>query len=90
MYQCDRKGVLVPEAILSDWYIKLALYLPATYGAEGYYTIVFGGSSASIKNNILALMIIIGTTLLLSLGAVAAKRQWNTQPLVIYHGKGTG
>lgn len=73
--QLVTSGVLVPKAMLSDWYIKLASFLPATYGAEGYYTIVFGGSSASIKDNILSLLIIIVVTLLISFGAVAAKRQ---------------
>lgn len=72
--QLVTSGVLVPRAMLSDFYNKFAAFLPATYGAEGYYTIIFGGSSESISNNISSLGIIIGVTLVISVGAVAVRR----------------
>lgn len=71
--QLVTSGVLVPRALLSDFYSKLAAFLPATYGADGYYTIIFGGSSESISNNISSLGIIIGVTLAISIGAVAVR-----------------
>lgn len=71
--QLVTSGVLVPKDMLSDFYNKLATFLPATYGADGYYTIIFGGSSESIGNNISSLGIIIGVTLAISFGAVAIR-----------------
>ncbi|MBE1555357.1 YhgE/Pip domain-containing protein [Sporosarcina limicola] len=72
--QLVTSGVLVPKALLSDWYGKVATFLPATYGADGYYTIIFGGSSTSIGENIQSLFIIVIVTLIISAGAVAIKR----------------
>lgn len=71
--QLVTSGVLVPTTMLSNFYSKLAAFFPATYGADGYYTIIFGGSSESIVNNISSLGIIIGATLVISFSAVAIK-----------------
>lgn len=71
--QLVTSGVLVPRAMLSDGYIKVGSLLPATYGADGYYTIIFGGTSSSINENILSLALIIIVTLSISLGAVTIK-----------------
>lgn len=75
--QLVTSGVLVPKAMLSDWYINVASFLPATYGADGYYTIVFGGSSTSIFNNIQSLLVIIAVTLTVSIIMIALKRKNN-------------
>jgi len=80
--QLVTSGVLVPKAMLSDFYNKLAAFLPATYGADGYYTIIFGGSSESISNNISSLGIMIGVTLAISIGAVALR---NTKKATYKH-----
>ena len=73
--QLVTSGVLVPKIMLSDWYIKVASLLPATYGADGYYTIVFGGNSSSIAENISSLLIIILVTTALSIIAVLIRKQ---------------
>ncbi len=72
--QLDTSGVLVPNAMLSDFYHRLASLLPATYGADGYYTIIFGGSSESLRNNSSSLAIIIAVTLVIASIAVALKK----------------
>lgn len=72
--QLVTSGVLVPKAMLSDFYIQLASLLPATYGADGYYTIIFGGNAESLSSNSGSLGIIIAVTLAISIVAVAVKR----------------
>ncbi|WP_285396497.1 ABC transporter permease [Lysinibacillus sp. fls2-241-R2A-57] len=72
--QLVTSGVLVPQAMLSDFYNKLASLLPATYGADGYYTIIFGGSSDNLISNSSSLGIIIAVTLAISTMVVAFKR----------------
>lgn len=73
--QLVTSGVLVPKALLSEWYIKISSLLPATYGADGYYTILFGGNSSNIIENIQHLLSIICITLLVALGATAVKHK---------------
>ncbi|KOP80428.1 hypothetical protein AMS59_03300 [Lysinibacillus sp. FJAT-14745] len=72
--QLVTSGALVPQAMLSDFYNKLALLLPATYGADGYYTIIFGGSTDNIISNCGSLGIIIAVTLGISATVVALKK----------------
>jgi len=72
--QLVTSGVLVPNVMLSDFYHRLASFLPATYGADGYYTIIFGGSSESLTNNSSSLGIIIAITLAIATVAVALKK----------------
>ncbi|MGE7090367.1 YhgE/Pip domain-containing protein [Lysinibacillus sp. NPDC048646] len=72
--QLVSSGVLVPKVMLSDFYIRLASLLPATYGADGYYTIIFGGNADSLSANSRSLAIIIAITLTISIVAVALKR----------------
>lgn len=72
--QLVTSGVLVPRKVLSPFYESIAKFLPATYGADGYYTIVFGGADGNIKANLLALLIIAGVSLILSVGLVAIRK----------------
>ncbi|KOS63387.1 ABC transporter permease [Lysinibacillus agricola] len=72
--QLVTSGVLVPQVMLSDFYNKLSSLLPATYGADGYYTIIFGGSSDNLMSNSSSLGIIIAVTLAISTAVVALKR----------------
>lgn len=72
--QLVTSGVLVPNVMLSDFYHRLASFLPATYGADGYYTIIFGGSSESLTNNSSSLGMIIAVTLAIATVAVALKK----------------
>lgn len=73
--QLVTSGVLVPRSMLSDWYFKIGSFLPATYGADGYYTIIFGGTDASITSNHLALLVIVAASLCISLLTVWIKRK---------------
>lgn len=73
--QLVTSGVLVPKALLSESYIKIASFLPATYGADGYYTILFGGNYANITDNIQHLLWIICVTLLASFVATVVKQK---------------
>lgn len=72
--QLVTSGVLVPNAMLSDFYHRLASLLPATYGADGYYTIIFGGNTESLISNSSALGMIIVVTLAIAIIAVALKK----------------
>ncbi|MEK5333117.1 YhgE/Pip domain-containing protein [Lysinibacillus sp. FSL W8-0992] len=81
--QLVTSGVLVPNAMLSDFYHRVASLLPATYGADGYYTIIFGGSSESLIHNSSSLAIIIAVTLVVATVAVALKRPKMEQKLSV-------
>lgn len=72
--QLVTSGVLVPNALLSEFYHRLASLLPATYGADGYYTIIFGGNTESLISNSRALGMIIVVTLAIAIIAVALKK----------------
>jgi len=72
--QLVTSGALVPQAMLSDFYNKLASLLPATYGADGYYTIIFGGSTDNLMSNCSSLGMIIAATLAISTIVVALKK----------------
>jgi uncharacterized phage infection (PIP) family protein YhgE len=43
--QLVTSGVIVPKTMLSSFYQTVGSYLPATYAADGYYTVIFGGES---------------------------------------------
>lgn len=77
--QLVSSGAIVPRELLSDFYQKLGGVLPGTYGANGYFTIVFGGGD--IQSDFKILCMIIGVTLILSLllvvikGKIAARKR---------------
>ncbi|WP_025115005.1 YhgE/Pip domain-containing protein [Lysinibacillus fusiformis] len=71
--QLVTSGVLVPKTMLSEGYKQLAAMLPATYGADGYYTIIFGGSADNLLQNSSSLGIIILVTLAFATVTVAIK-----------------
>lgn len=79
--QLVTSGVLVPKEMLSDFYFKLANLLPATYGADGYFTIIFGGSTESLRKNIGSLGMIIAVTLVISIIVVAVKHSKSPTPV---------
>lgn len=72
--QLVTSGVLVPNALLSEFYHRLASLLPATYGADGYYTIIFGGNTESLISNSSSLGMIIVVTLAIAIVAIALKK----------------
>lgn len=58
--QLVSSGVMVPRAMLSQTYQTIGGLFPATYAANGYYTIIFGGGN--ISSDLIYLLIIIGIT----------------------------
>ncbi|GIN97140.1 hypothetical protein J6TS1_30100 [Siminovitchia terrae] len=72
--QLVTSGVLVSRELLANGYHTLASFLPATYGADGYYSIVFGGNSAMLTHDIAYLWLVTGVTFILGIVAVAVRR----------------
>ncbi|MEC2075085.1 YhgE/Pip domain-containing protein [Metabacillus fastidiosus] len=66
--QLVTSGVIVPRAMLSGFYQGLGGYLPATYAAEGYYNIIFGGTG--MGNVLVILLLITAVTLFIAAGRV--------------------
>ncbi|EEL52460.1 ABC-2 type transporter [Bacillus cereus Rock3-44] len=66
--QLVSSGVIVPHAMLSKTYQTIGELFPATYAAEGYFAIVFGGGD--LKGNIISLLFIIVVTQIVALIAV--------------------
>ncbi|MFK4294279.1 YhgE/Pip-like protein [Bacillus sp. RC240] len=62
--QLVSSGVIVPHAMLSKTYQTIGELFPATYAANGYYTIIFGG--ISLEENIISLLLIILVTQLVA------------------------
>ncbi|MCU5225619.1 YhgE/Pip domain-containing protein [Bacillus tropicus] len=58
--QLVSSGVIVPHEMLSKTYQTIGELFPATYAANGYYTIVFGG--VSLERNIISLLVIVLVT----------------------------
>ncbi|MBG9693423.1 hypothetical protein ABD91_22025 [Lysinibacillus sphaericus] len=71
--QLVTSGVLLPKTMLSEGYKQIAAMLPASYGADGYYTIIFGGSADNLLQNSSSLGIIILVTLTIATVTVAIK-----------------
>jgi YhgE/Pip-like protein len=63
--QLVTSGVIVPKAMLSGFYQMIGSYLPATYAADGYYTVIFGGGN--LANDMIILLVISAVTLFIAL-----------------------
>jgi len=72
--QLVTSGVLVSKELLSTGYQKLATVLPATYGADGYFTIAFGGPDGALTQPIQSLLLILGVTVLVTVVTVLLKK----------------
>lgn len=69
--QLVSSGVIVPHEMLSKTYQTIGELFPATYAANGYYTIIFGGTG--LGDNIISLSLIILVTKLVSVIALSIK-----------------
>ncbi|MBJ8084269.1 ABC transporter permease [Bacillus cereus group sp. N14] len=69
--QLVSSGVIVPHEMLSKTYQTIGELFPATYAANGYYTIIFGG--ISLEKNIISLLVIILVTQLIAVITVSIK-----------------
>ena len=63
--QLVTSGVIVPKVMLSNFYQTVSSYLPATYAADGYYTVIFGGES--LTTDMITLLLISAVTLFVAL-----------------------
>jgi uncharacterized phage infection (PIP) family protein YhgE len=67
--QLVTSGAIVPQTLLSDAYQWVGTFLPATYGAEGYFNIIFGGGNLIVDfKHLLGILII---ALLITTGKIA-------------------
>ncbi|EEK75300.1 MULTISPECIES: YhgE/Pip domain-containing protein [Bacillus] len=69
--QLVSSGVIVPHEMLSKTYQTIGELFPATYAANGYYTIIFGG--VNLEKNIISLLFIILVTQLVAGIAIVIK-----------------
>ncbi|GAB6432760.1 hypothetical protein bcgnr5390_52570 [Bacillus luti] len=69
--QLVSSGVIVPHEMLSKTYQTIGGLFPATYAANGYYTIIFEG--ISLEKNIISLLVIILVTQLVAVITVSIK-----------------
>lgn len=72
--QLATSGALVPRTLLSETYQRIGDFLPATYGANGYFNYIYGGEA--INQDIRFLAYMIGWTLLTSVIVVLCKALW--------------
>lgn len=56
--QLVSSGAIVPRELLSMFYTRLGDVLPATYGVNGYFSIIYGGGN--IMNELIHLLVMIG------------------------------
>ncbi|MEI5893923.1 hypothetical protein DXB51_16425 [Bacillus cereus] len=69
--QLVSSGVIVPHEMFSKTYQTIGELFPATYAANGYYTIIFWG--VSLEKNIISLLVIILVTQLVAVITVSVK-----------------
>ncbi len=63
--QLVTSGVIIPKTMLSSFYQTVGSYLPATYAADGYYSVIFGGKS--LTTDMIALLLVSAVTLFVAL-----------------------
>lgn len=71
--QLVTSGVLVPKVMLSQFYQSISNYFPASYIADGYLTVLFGGRN--LVDDLLLLLLISSITFLASLVRVCFQKE---------------
>lgn len=74
--QLVSSGAMVPRELLNDFYYKIGNLLPATYGASGYFSTVFGGK---ISSDFSALLLL--TCILIAISSVVSLWQNKQKPV---------
>lgn len=69
--QLVTSGVIVPRKMLSEFYYDFSSLLPATYAADGYFTLIFGGDSLS--KNLFSLCFVVIVSQLVAMTVVLSK-----------------
>lgn len=67
--QLVSSGTIVPREMLSSFYWKIGNFLPATYGANGYFSLIYGGGDLVADTK--SLMMLVGAAILIAVGRVA-------------------
>lgn len=78
--QLVSSGALVPRELLSDFYYRLSLYLPATYAVEGNMNLLFGGPELGRPAGML--IIFIGCSVAIGLIITGLQRDKTAVPSV--------
>lgn len=71
--QLVSSGAMVPRELLSSFYERVSVYLPATYAVEGNMDVLFGGPS--LGGSVTALLWILVVCLAIGAAGVAVRRE---------------
>lgn len=63
--QLVTSGVIVPKVMLSNFYQSVGSVLPATYAADGYYTVILGGEKLALNMMILLLISLVSVVIVI-------------------------
>src|SRR5690625_5545 len=72
--QLVSSGAIVPRELLSSFYQGLGAIMPATYGVNSYFSLIYGGGN--FASDLKYLCIIIGSLLILSAGGQSLSYLW--------------
>ncbi|MEI3613990.1 YhgE/Pip domain-containing protein [Pseudogracilibacillus sp. SO30301A] len=72
--QLVSSGAIVPRELLSSFYQGLGSVLPATYGVNSYFSLIYGGGD--LASDLKYLWIIISTLLIIALGVQTVYYLW--------------
>src|SRR5699024_9572316 len=72
--QLVSSGAIVPRELLSSFYQGLGNILPATYGVNSYFSLIYGGGN--LASDMTYLAIIIGSLLIIGVGGQTAFYLW--------------
>ncbi|PLR98444.1 YhgE/Pip domain-containing protein [Bacillus sp. T33-2] len=77
--QLATSGVLIPRAMLTDFFYSVSDYLPATHAADGYYSILFGGGNISHNTNVLVFFSLVSITMIFLHTALIRKNKMSNE-----------
>lgn len=69
--QLVSSGAIVPRELLSSFFQRIGDILPATYGVNGYFSLIYGGGN--LTSDVQNLFIIIGVTFIIAISSVLIK-----------------
>lgn len=72
--QLVSSGAIVPRELLSSFYQDLGSILPATYGVNSYFSLIYGGGN--LTSDMKYLWIIIGSLLIIAVGGQTISYLW--------------
>lgn len=72
--QLVSSGAIVPRELLSSFYQELGSIMPATYGVNSYFSLIYGGGN--FASDMKYLWIIIGSLLIIAVGGQTVSYLW--------------